>query len=108
MDLQGGTAHDETAYGITDLAPTEADAERIGALVRNHWGIETRLHYVRDVTYGEDSSQVRTGNAPRTMATLRNISIGLLRRMHLPSVSISRLNDHLDHRPEQIAALLGL
>lgn len=104
-DLHGDDPRDETAYGITDLADTEADAGRIGSLVRNHWGIETRLHYVRDVTYNEDHSQVRTGNAPRTMATLRNIAIGLLRRMKLPN--IARSVAYLDHHPEQVAALLG-
>ena len=44
-----------------------------------HWGTENKLRHVRDVTYDEDRSQVRTGNAPRVMATLRNTAIGLLR-----------------------------
>ena len=47
--------------------------------VRGHWGIENRLHYVRDVTLGEDASQVRTGAAPQVMAALRNVVLGLLR-----------------------------
>ena len=44
-----------------------------------HWGIDNQLHWVRDVTYGEDRSQIRTGHAPTVMATLRNTAISLLR-----------------------------
>jgi predicted transposase YbfD/YdcC len=47
--------------------------------VRKHWGIENKLHYVRDVTYGEDASRVRTGNAPRVMASFRDLAISLPR-----------------------------
>ena len=46
---------------------------------RGHWGIENRLHWVRDVTYGEDTSRVRTGTAPRVMAAFRNLAISALR-----------------------------
>ena len=48
-------------------------------------GIENRLHYVRDVTLGEDASQVRTGAAPQVMAALRNVVLGLLRRVERPT-----------------------
>ncbi|MHB1684457.1 MAG: hypothetical protein ACYCYO_16785 [Bacilli bacterium] len=61
-DLRGNPLHKEVAYGITDLTEKETDAALIGSWVRGHWGIETRLHYVRDMTYDEDRSQVRTGN----------------------------------------------
>jgi hypothetical protein len=49
------------------------------ALGRGHWTVENRLHWVRDVTFDEDRSQVRTGNGPRVMATLRNVAISILR-----------------------------
>ena len=103
-NLHGENARDETAYGITDLGPQLADAARIGTLVRGHWGIETRLHYVRDMAYDEDRSQVRTGNEPRAMAILRNTAIGLLRRLPLPN--IQRAVHHLHRRPDQVATLL--
>jgi predicted transposase YbfD/YdcC len=51
----------------------------IAALVQGHWAIENRLHWVRDVTYDEDRSQNRTGTGPRTMASLRNLAVSLLR-----------------------------
>lgn len=66
------------AYGITSLGPLQADAADLARLVRDHWGIEA-LHHIRDVTYAEDSSRIRTGNSPRVMATLRNTAISLLR-----------------------------
>ena len=49
------------------------------ALWRGHWGIETRLHYVRDVTLGEDACRVRTGAAPQALAAVRNAVISLVR-----------------------------
>ena len=52
---------------------------RIADLLRGHWHIENRLHRVRDVTYAEDASRIRTGNAPRTMASLRNLAVNALR-----------------------------
>jgi hypothetical protein len=67
-----------TWVGITDLHPQHAEPTHIAALLRGHWHIENRLHWVRDVTYGEDHSRIRTGTTPRTMATLRNLAISAL------------------------------
>ncbi len=69
----------ERVYAVTSLAAEQADADEIARRVRQHWGIENKIHHVRDVTYGEDASRVRTGTAPRAMATLRNLAIGTLR-----------------------------
>ena len=67
-------------YGVTSLAGTTKDAAaRVLALVRGHWRIENSLHWVRDVTFDEDRSQVRKRNGPRLMATLRNLAISSLR-----------------------------
>jgi predicted transposase YbfD/YdcC len=67
------------AWYITSLPADRAGSKELGDLARSHWGIENRLHWVRDVVYREDASTIRTGNAPRVMATLRNTAIGLLR-----------------------------
>ena len=69
----------ETAFYLTSLPTTLADAAALDRLVRGHWGIENRIHYVRDVTYDEDRSQAYTGNGPRTLATCRNLAISALR-----------------------------
>ncbi|WP_406191104.1 MULTISPECIES: transposase [unclassified Streptomyces] len=56
---------------ITDLTSRQASPERTARLVRSHWVIENRLHFVRDVTFGEDHSQVRTGHGPENIEPLR-------------------------------------
>jgi predicted transposase YbfD/YdcC len=68
----------EVRYAITSLS-AKVGAKRLLELVRGHWGIENRLHYVRDVTMGEDASRIRSGSAPEVMAALRNVVIALLR-----------------------------
>jgi predicted transposase YbfD/YdcC len=69
----------EVRYYVTSLAPTRADARAVLALTRGHWGIENRLHHVRDVTVEEDRSQMRCGAVAHTFAACRNLAISLLR-----------------------------
>lgn len=69
----------EVVYGVTSLRPERGTPERLLDLVRGHWQIENKSHWVRDVTFDEDRSQVRSGNIPQVMAALRNTTIGLLR-----------------------------
>src|SRR5690242_2060700 len=68
----------ETSYAVTSLAAHQAAPAQLAGWMRGHWGIEA-LHHIRDVTYGEDASQIRTGNGPQVMATLRNLTIGVLK-----------------------------
>jgi predicted transposase YbfD/YdcC len=68
-----------TVYAITSLPFEQASPARLADLVRGHWAIEA-LHHLRDVTFCEDASQVRTGAGPHVMATLRNLVIGVLCR----------------------------
>jgi predicted transposase YbfD/YdcC len=70
----------EIVLAITSLTRLHADAEKLLALTRQHWSIENRLHYVRDVSMGEDVCRVRSGHAPQNLSILRNLSIGLIRR----------------------------
>jgi hypothetical protein len=77
--IQGRTTT-EVVYGITSLPRDQADAERLLTLGRSHWGVENRLFYVRDVTFGEDYCRVRSGPAPVILASLRNVAIYLLVR----------------------------
>ncbi|MGL4175756.1 MAG: ISAs1 family transposase [Dermatophilaceae bacterium] len=69
----------QTVYAITDLTPRQARPAELAAWLRGHWQIENSLHRVRDVTFGEDQSQIRTGSAPQVMASLRNLVISLHR-----------------------------
>ncbi|MET9040895.1 ISAs1 family transposase [Streptomyces mirabilis] len=78
--LKTGKRTRETVYVITDLTSRQASPERIARLIRSQWVIGNRLHFVRDVTFDEDRSQVRTGHGPENMATLRNLAINTLRQ----------------------------
>ena len=71
--------HTETVYAITDLDYHQIRADELADALRGHWSIENRLHWVRDVTFAEDHSQIRTGNGPAVMAVLRNLVISLHR-----------------------------
>jgi len=77
-----GVWHDEAevTYAATSLPASTADARTLLGHLRGHWGIENKIHYVRDVTFDEDRSQTRTGTGPQVMATCRNLALTLLRR----------------------------
>lgn len=70
----------ETVYLITSLTAREAAPEHIAAYARGQWSIENKVHLVRDVTFREDSSKVRAASRPRALATLRNLTTGLIRQ----------------------------
>jgi predicted transposase YbfD/YdcC len=69
----------DVSHAITSLDAKRANAGELLALSRGHWGIENRLHWVRDVTLGEDKCRARTGQGPENLATLRNAALTLLR-----------------------------
>lgn len=73
-----GRTRQEVVSGLTNLSPAQASAEQLLAWVREHWAIENRLHWRRDVTLQEDHCQVRTGAAPRVLAVLNSFLLGLL------------------------------
>ena len=66
-------------YAVRSLAAERATPSRLLELVRGQWQMENRSHWVRDVTFDEDRSQVRCGSIPQVMAALRNTAMGLLR-----------------------------
>jgi hypothetical protein len=76
-NFRQGQWHTQTVYGITNLSPKQASAERLLELVRRHWAIENRLHWRRDVTLGEDRCQVRKGSAPLVLATLNSLVLAV-------------------------------
>ena len=62
-------------FYLSSLPP---EAQQLGKAIRQHWSIENQLHWVLDVTFGEDACRIRTGNAPENMALLKRWSINLL------------------------------
>lgn len=83
----GGQRRREVAYGLTSLPSEKADAARLLALQRGHWRIENQLHYVRDVTFGEDACRIHSGDGPEIMAALRNAIVSLLHQVHEPNLA---------------------
>lgn len=78
-NLHGHNPRSEVVYGITSLSPQKADPARLLFFNRDHWSIENKVHWVRDVTFDEDRCRVRKKAGPHVMASLRNLAIGLLR-----------------------------
>ena len=68
----------EIAYAVTSLTPEQADPDALLALWRDHWLIENRLHWRRDVILREDDSRIRTGASPQAIAALRNAMLHLV------------------------------
>jgi predicted transposase YbfD/YdcC len=88
-----------TVYAITSLPFNQARPARLADLLRGHWAIEA-LHHIRDATFAEDTSQVRTGAAPGVMAALRNLAIGVLSRAGPVNVAAALRRHARDpHRP---------
>lgn len=97
-----GATKRETHYLITSLPVEAASPKRLLQLSRGHWGIENRLHWVRDVTFDEDRCQVRSGAAPQVMAALRNTAIALLRRTGATNIAAA-LRTHAGHPARALA-----
>jgi predicted transposase YbfD/YdcC len=95
----------EIAYGISSLSTEEANAKKILRLNRGHWEIENRVHWVRDVIFDEDRSQIRTGNGPQVMATLRNTIMSMLRKEGIKNVSQALKWNILN--PSEILKMVG-
>ena len=96
----------EVVYGVTSLGPERGTPARLLDLSRGHWHIENKSHWVRDVTFDEDRSQVRCGNIPQVMAALRNTAIGLLRCAGYPNIAAACRR--LAAQPDQALALIGI
>lgn len=80
----------ETVYALTDLAFHQATAAELAGWARGHWIIENSVHWIRDVTFAEDTHQVRTGNAPAVLAGLRDIVRGTLRKAGWANTATAR------------------
>lgn len=109
-DLHGELLRDpEVVYGISSLSPQVARPKTILKHNRGHWTIENGIHYVRDMTYDEDRSQVRTGTGPRMMASLRNLALGLHRLFgRAKNINIAKATRSSMANPERILKMLGL
>lgn len=74
---EGGKTTCESRYYITTLAD---DSTKFSRAVRSHWGVENRLHWVLDVTFGEDDCRIRRDNGPANFNTFRQFAVNLIRK----------------------------
>lgn len=105
---KSGKKHEETVYGMTSLPPQHPQGKprRLLSVIRGHWHIENKSHYVRDVTFEEDRSQVRCGSLPQVLSAVRNACIGLLRASGYKNIAAA-CRFHAA-RPHAALALLGI
>jgi len=96
----------EVVYGITSLSADRADAAALLVYLRDHWRIENGLHYVRDVTLGEDACRVRSQSAPQVLAALRNAVVHLL--ASVDAKSRPEAIEQLQVDPEAAKRLIGI
>lgn len=104
--LCGQRRSKEIVHGVTSLTTHQAGPAHVAGLVRAHWGIENKLHWIRDVVFGEDHHQTYRGNGTQILATLRNLAISTIRLAGLGP--IKRTLEHLNRNQTKALALLGL
>jgi predicted transposase YbfD/YdcC len=102
----GGKTKRQVRYGVTSLPAEVASPARVAALKREHWRVENSLHYVKDVTLGEDASQIHVGRGADVLAILRNTALGVLRAAGYRNVA-ARLRYYSGH-PKDALALVGI
>lgn len=85
--LKSGEVRHEVIYGLSSLSLQQAPAARMLALVKEHWAIENRLHWRRDVTLGDDVCQTRTGAVPSVLAQLNSTVLSLMDRLGIRNVA---------------------
>jgi predicted transposase YbfD/YdcC len=99
-----GRWHTETVHAVTSLGYSNIRADQLAEIIRGHWRVENQLHWVRDVTFAEDHSQIRAGTGPATMAVLRNFAIS--RHRLAGATNIARACRDTSRHPLRAAELL--
>ncbi|WTX76373.1 hypothetical protein OG788_02375 [Streptomyces sp. NBC_00647] len=105
-DPGSGKLSIERIHLVTSLPPGAASGSELAAWIRGHWKIENQLHHVRDRTFGEDASKIRTRHLPRIMAGLRNLAIGVHRQDGRTNIAAALR--HTSRDPQRPLTALGL
>ncbi len=96
--------HTETVYAVTDLSCHQIRADQLAEAIRDHWHVENKLHWIRDVTFAEDLSQIRTAHGPANMAALRNLAVS--RHRIAGATNIAAACRHVARHPNRVLPLL--
>ena len=103
---KGQTTTTETAYYISSLPRSKANAQQLATLIRDHWGaIENGVHWVRDVVLDEDRCTIFRGHSPQNWATVRNAAINFLRSLKTDNLAATIRN--LTRNSLRLFAILG-
>jgi len=102
--VRDGHVTHEVGYGIASLAPADAGAAQLLQVIRRHWGIENGLHYRRDETLREDRCHSKRGQAPRALAVIHNLIVGLTVRLGWTNLAAARR--YFDAHPHQAQRLV--
>jgi predicted transposase YbfD/YdcC len=102
IGTRAGKPYEQVAYYISSLS---LNAGQFAQGIRGHWGIENRLHWVKDVVLEEDSSRIRLGNAPANLSIIRSLAIAILRNNGYSSITTALRM--IAHNLEQMFLLLG-
>ena len=105
-EIVTGKFRSESVYGLTSLTPQKGRPARLLTLNRNHWSIENRFHWIRDVTFDEDRCQIRKGAGAQVMAGLRNLALSLLRMAGV--INIAQALRHWARQGLLVLRFLGL
>ena len=106
LNHKTGVTTREHVFVITSIPAEQATPEQLADYIRGHWGIENRLHWVRDVTFDEDRSQIRAGNVAHVMASVRNLTISIHRLAG--AVNIAKALRHAMRNPNIAREFIGL
>ncbi|WP_406411232.1 ISAs1 family transposase [Streptomyces sp. NBC_01614] len=104
--LTGRRETRQSVYAVTSLDAHQAGPADLATAIRGHWGVENSSHHIRDVTLAEDASTVHAGTAPRAMATLRNLAIGVLKT--LGADNIAKTTRAIRDEPQRALPILGI
>lgn len=96
----------ETDFAITSVPRPQASAVQLLGWWRGHWGIENRLHWLRDTAWGEDRCRVRTGHTPRLLSTFRNAALNFMRSAGSNQITAT-LREHA-YRVDRLLTRLGI
>lgn len=94
----------EVVHAVTSFSEEDAGAADLLRLSRGHWGIENRLHCVRDLSFGEDRCRVRSGSGPQVFAAIRNAAITLMRKLGFTNIA-EGIEHFQENRPHAVALI---
>jgi predicted transposase YbfD/YdcC len=106
--LDGVRTSKEIIHGVVSVTAEQANPEHLNHYARGHWAVENRLHWIRDVTFHEDDSQLRTGNAPRAAASFRNLALNTFRLAGRANIAYARRDLRDLHDRSDVFATYGI